>query len=517
MEQSVPNDDLEKPRIPAAQYVRMSTDHQKYSTENQADAIAAYAERRGYEIVRTYTDSGKSGLNLGGRVELLRLLADVRSGNVNYSAILVYDVSRWGRFQDADEAGAYEYECRRAGIAVHYCAEQFENDGSLPSAVFKSVKRIMAAAYSQDLSAKVFLGQCRLIRLGFRQGGAPGYGLRRMLLGDDRTAKGQLNRGERKSLQTDRVVLIPGPEHEVTIVRRIYSMFLNGLGEARISAVLNDEGVSTDSGRSWSPGTVREVLRNEKYIGNNVYNRISFKLKKRRTVNRPEDWIRADGAFEALVDPNIFAAARTLVEERAKRWTDEELLSLLRDLLKRHGKLSGLIINEATGPSSSTFSNRFGGLRRAYVRVGYSVDRDFQYVEVNRRLRRLYPEIVAAIRQCIEDVGGSVTAASANDLLKVNDEFTLSVVVARCYRTIGGGFRWLIRLDGSLRPDLTVATRMEDGNNQIKDYYLLPYIHVQAASIRLREENGVFMDAFRFDNLDVLARMATPVALRMAA
>lgn len=130
----------------AAQYVRMSTDHQKYSTENQAQVIAAYAVRRGFEIVRTYADAGKSGLNMDGRKELQRLLGDVQSGRADFRSILVYDVSRWGRFQDVDEPAAYEYACRRVGIAVHYCAEEFENDGSMPANLFKMVKRTMAGS-----------------------------------------------------------------------------------------------------------------------------------------------------------------------------------------------------------------------------------------------------------------------------------------------------------------------------------------------------------------------------------
>jgi DNA invertase Pin-like site-specific DNA recombinase len=96
----------------AAQYVRMSTEHQKYSTENQAEIIAQYADRRGFEIVRTYEDAGKSGLRLNGRQALQRLIADVRSGSADFTAILVYDVSRWGRFQDADESAYYEFICR---------------------------------------------------------------------------------------------------------------------------------------------------------------------------------------------------------------------------------------------------------------------------------------------------------------------------------------------------------------------------------------------------------------------
>lgn len=99
------NDATDGPRVRAAQYVRMSTEHQQYSTENQAAAIRAYAAQRGFEIVHTYADEGKSGLTLEGRDALRCLLDDVKNGRADFSAILVYDVSRWGRFQNADESG----------------------------------------------------------------------------------------------------------------------------------------------------------------------------------------------------------------------------------------------------------------------------------------------------------------------------------------------------------------------------------------------------------------------------
>ena len=91
--------------MPAAQYIRMSTEHQQYSTENQADAIRDYATKRGYEIVRTYADAGKSGLKIEGREALQRLIADVESGRADFKTILVYDISRWGRFQTGRRYG----------------------------------------------------------------------------------------------------------------------------------------------------------------------------------------------------------------------------------------------------------------------------------------------------------------------------------------------------------------------------------------------------------------------------
>ena len=66
-------DERKSPPLRAAQYVRMSTDHQQYSTENQAETIREYAERHGLLIVRSYADEGKSGLRLEGRDQLQRL------------------------------------------------------------------------------------------------------------------------------------------------------------------------------------------------------------------------------------------------------------------------------------------------------------------------------------------------------------------------------------------------------------------------------------------------------------
>jgi DNA invertase Pin-like site-specific DNA recombinase len=106
------------PRVRAAEYVRMSTDHQKYSTANQEAAIRDYADKHGIDVVRSYSDDGKSGLEIGRRDGLRRLLADVQAGQIDFSAILAFDISRWGRFQNSDEAAHYEYLCTKAGVRV---------------------------------------------------------------------------------------------------------------------------------------------------------------------------------------------------------------------------------------------------------------------------------------------------------------------------------------------------------------------------------------------------------------
>jgi DNA invertase Pin-like site-specific DNA recombinase len=508
---------LKQPR--AAEYVRMSTEHQQYSTENQRDVIRQWAEKRGVTITRTYEDAGKSGLRIAGRDALQRLIEDVQAGRADFNMILVYDVSRWGRFQDADESAYYEYICRRANVGVQYCAEQFENDGSAISTMLKGFKRFTAGEYSRELSVKVFHGQCRLVELGFHQGGMPGFGLRRMLRDQAGQPKGILAHGEQKSIQTDRVILVPGPTEEIEIVRWMYRAFVEeGKVESQIARELNERGLRTDLDRPWTRGTVHQVLTNEKYVGNNVYNRISFKLKKKRVINPSEMWIRANAAFEPIISSDLFEAAQTIVLDRSKKFTDEELLDRLRALLAEKGQLSGLLIDEAGDmPSSSVYKNRFLSLIRAYCLVGYRPDRDYSFIETNRRLRELHPKVMTEMIARIRSLGGAIVQDPATDLLTVNGEFTASLVVARCHKMESGSLRWAIRLDTGLAPDITVAARMDTQNEAPLDYYLLPAIDINLAKLQLAEENGVLLDTYRFDTLDYFFGMARRARILEAA
>lgn len=508
-----------EPKVPAATYVRMSTEHQKYSTDNQIAVIHRYAEKNGFEIVRSYADEGKSGLRLIGRDALQSLLSDVEGDLADYKVVLVYDVSRWGRFQDPDEAAEVELRCKRHGILVHYCAEQFTNDGSMGSSIIKTVKRAMAGEYSRELSVKVFNGQANLIRLGYRQGGAPGYGLRRQLIDQNGNAKGELTRGEHKSIATDRVILVPGPENEVQVVRRIYDLFvMKQRTEAEIAAILNSEGILTDWDRPWSRGTVHQVLINEKYVGNNVWGRTSFKLKQSHVKNPETDWIRADGVFESIVPIDLFLQARAIISARSERLSDDAMLQKLAEILRQQGYLSGLIIDEAEDcPSSSSFSHRFGSLLRAYALVGFVPDRDYRYLEINRALRRMYPKMLEEVLEGLRLAGGTADQDTGTDLLTINQEFTASIVIVRCIQTSSGSLRWKVRLDTVLSPDVTVVVRMAPGNTEPYDYYLLPLLDMHDAVLRLCEFNGLSLDAYRCENLSRFYTMAARRALMEVA
>jgi DNA invertase Pin-like site-specific DNA recombinase len=380
------------PLVRAAQYVRMSTDHQDYSTANQSATNHVYAASHGMEIIRTYADQGRSGLSLEKRDALQQLIQDVVSGNSDFAAILVYDVSRWGRFQDADESAHYEFLCRKAGIRVHYCAEQFENDGSPFSAIVKGIKRAMAAEYSRELSVKVFAGHQRLFALGFRQGATASFGMRRVLIDQSGVRKCLLAPGERKSIQTDRVILIPGPLEETKVVRWIFTSFVKRKKSIKhIARILNARKVPNGFGSAWTFSKVNRILKNEIYIGAYVWNRTSIRLGGKLVRNRPEDWLRSKCTFKAIVDPSIFEAAQGIMRQRLIRLSDEEKLEPLRRLLRKRKYLSTRLINKTDGvPSSTSYFHWFGGLRAAYKLVGYDgLAPLLSDKELLRRLRRL--------------------------------------------------------------------------------------------------------------------------------
>src|SRR5262249_47362049 len=152
----------------------------------------------------------------------------VQSGRADFGHILVYDVSRWGRFQDVDESAYYEFICKQGGINVHYCEEDFENDGSFASIILKTVSRVAAAKYSCQLSRRMFICQCHMTELGLWRGGQAGYGLRRQLVDPNGQPIMQLEHGQRKSISTDRVILRPGPAVETSVVKRIFGSFVSG-------------------------------------------------------------------------------------------------------------------------------------------------------------------------------------------------------------------------------------------------------------------------------------------------
>ena len=395
------HDGLEAEMKRAAQYLRMSTDHQRYSLGNQVALIAAFAAEEGYEVVRSYEDAGKSGVTTSGRNGLKTLLRDVLSG-AEFSTILVVDVSRWGRYQDPDEAAHYEFLCRDAGVRVVYCAEPFGDDGSPTSALVKSIKRVMAAEYSKQLSDRVRAALRRTMLAGSKAGGNPPYGFARQVVNADGSMGPVLESGSRRSREDQSVRIVHGPEAEIAVVRTIFKLFVRDFrGITEIAHILNLKGIGYRRPGPWNETRIRAVLKNEIAIGVFVFNRTTS-LFGNLAPNDRAAWLRVP-ICEPVISKALFDAAQLKLSQlRHHQDADSDLVGKLKRLLKKDGYLCRTQIDASPlVPGSIVYIRRFGSLDAAMLKAGFKRTKRYgQHVdrrglasdEILRRLKTLLKE-----------------------------------------------------------------------------------------------------------------------------
>ena len=474
----------------AASYVRMSTDHQVYSAEHQRLNLAAFASAHGFSIIREYADEGKSGLDIRGRAGLRALIQDVGAGSPSFTTVLVYDVSRWGRFQDVDESAHYEYVCRSAGVSVLYCAEPFANDGSPMASLIKSIKRTMAAEYSRELSTKVFNAQSRFITMGYKQGGSAGFALRRLVVGADGEIKHELRYGERKGATCDRVVFIKGPDDEIEILRNIYSMYVDDhLTEIEITRRLNAKCVPSEFGRPWTPWLVHSLLTNEKYLGNLVFNRGSFKLQRKAVHNPPSMWIRLDAAFDPPIPAQTYHRAQAERARRQVRPDKEFLLQQIREIARKHGKVTTtLLTKHVNSTMPKLLARHFGTITNAYLLAGISTTSTYEYVATRQFVTKTALDVHSNVVAHCREAGSAVVDCGRGNGIVINRDVTALVVVMRTRKYAGDLIRWKVDRRHFDRNDFVIAVQLGTDNASILGYYLLPSPSFRGRHLTMRQE-----------------------------
>ena len=478
--------------IPAAEYLRTSHGEQVCSLDRQRLAIRRYADQHGYTIIRSYFDKGKSGVSLKGRARLAELLRDVCGGNQPYKAILVYSVDRWGRFQNVDESAHYEFLCRQAGVTVHYCAEPFSAEATIPNSVLKLVKRSMAAEYSRELGVKCFDGQKRLFDLGFHVGGTAGYGMQRIMVSKDGMRKFNLAKGEYKLLNDDRVLMVAGPIYEVDTVRLMFRLALRARSSpTHIARELNRRGIPYRERKLWNGAVVSKILQNPKYTGCNVWNRTSRRLGG-RTVRNPMDiWLFRPGATPPIIDQRIFDRVQKCLRRRTDvMWSREAVLERVRGLLKRRHKLSAkLIQNDPDMPSLPTCYQRFGTLQKLYAILGYrprprltaSAKRHAQTLQVRTRLvsdlLRMFPSQLTLIRR---------PRCGLPHHLQTVDGRIIAVHVCTTSAASSGEDNCKVRCPANQRGFLNLVAVLCNDNKSIDRYYLFSDLFGAPPTCRFR-------------------------------
>jgi DNA invertase Pin-like site-specific DNA recombinase/DNA-binding winged helix-turn-helix (wHTH) protein len=506
--------------VPAAQYVRMSTENQEFSIANQEAVIQEYAQRHGFVVVSTYSDSGKSGVTIKHRKELRRLLHDVTSGDAQFKTILVYDVSRFGRFQDVDEAAHYEFLCRSAGIPVCYCAEQFHNDGSLASSMMKALKRTMAAEYSRELGVKVSAGQRRLTLLGYRVVGEAGYGMRRMTVSMDGQRKILLQSGEHKGIKTDRTILVPGPKEEVDGVRAIFKLAAKGRSTAKeIANELNRRRMFRTRGQPWDCDSIAALLTKEKYAGCNAYGKTTQRLSSPSLKIHRDLWVTNQNAFVPIVNKDVFDQAQAFLQRRAalRRTTDAVLIQGMKKVLAQEGRLSQRLLQKKSGFDYKTCFKRFGSMTEAYALVGYHPSaRTLKFMDNFKLIEQLRYELYARLTKLFPDRVRMIRLYSqprALQIVEIDRSVRVSVYLCRAAKNTRAGIPgWLMRIRPQEKDSLALVCTMDASFSTLLSFYLFPPLPAHFLTERMVREDTWFPAAQKLKGLDDFCDLANQIA-----
>ena len=483
----------------AAQYLRMSTELQQYSIANQSAAIALYAAAHNIGIIHSFVDEGKSGTTIKKRKGLQELLRVVQSGEADFDQILVYDVSRWGRFPDSDESAHYEYLCKQAGITVHYCAEQFDNDNSMASNLLKALKRTMASEFSRELSVKLSQGMRRLASMGYWQGGYPPFGMARQVIGPNGEPKQILKFGEWQAISTDRTVLVPGDIREAKTVKLVFDLYTKQRKTRReIAQILNERSLLPPNGQHWTMTKVLRLLRNHSYKGAYAYG----KYASGRLLPM-ERWSIREQTFRGIVSEQQWKEANGRIQKELKPYVDSEMLEALRRLLKRRGRLSQDIINDARNmPSAEAYRHHFGSLNETYKLIGYSTKRESSYVHVIRMTRQMRDELCEEICGHIRAMGGTAERKLGQGILLINGVITVEVTFSTGQTRTEPYMAWVLDLKRPIRTDILVIARLCPPGESILDYFIFPtFAGFRGRPHARKDLNAPYLDLYHFTDL----------------
>lgn len=296
-----------------AYYRHSAEDKQENSVPIQREHARKFAEQHGIEIIHEEADEGKTGL-LANRPGFIALFDNWIENDAAppFEYILVYDVSRWGRFQNQNEPAHYEFRCTMRNKRVIYIEDGFpKEDQQLIGSLQTAVKRYMAAEYSRQLSGKVFHGCVKVSEQGYSAGGTPCYGMARELLDEHKQPIRFLKKGEHKEISNQRVRFVPLNDETTQAVRDIFMMFVQeDVDLSSIASELNDRGIPSATGALWDRDKIVRILMNETYTGARIYNKTWNRLRQGKRDNPRQDWVICRDAFTPIVSREIYDKAQ---------------------------------------------------------------------------------------------------------------------------------------------------------------------------------------------------------------
>jgi DNA invertase Pin-like site-specific DNA recombinase len=315
---------------------------QDQSIDDQKKAITQFAEKNGVGILKWYEDEDRSGTSIVRRRGFQTLKSVVDQNKHDFSEILIYDVTRWGRFPDPRESIYWEVYFEKRGVTVIYVCESFKSDQSFETAIVKTVKHAAAGDFSRRLSLLTTRGSRTTAEKGFWNGSGAPYAYKRAEVDDEKNIIRILEKGE-KCRPDHRVMLVKGDPGETEVVQRIFDCYLNrGMGCKAVAHMLNSEGIpSAHKGRvkcfknpdgswehranqgEWGISQIWRILTNPVYTGTLVWGKLKGGVFSRAentwedvngslTIHDKDKWVVCEDAHEALISKEVFSRVQEL-------------------------------------------------------------------------------------------------------------------------------------------------------------------------------------------------------------
>ena len=350
---------MKKKKLRCYIYVRVSTSMQVdgYSLEAQRERLLRFAEFQEMEVVREYCDAGKSGKNISGRPEFSQMLQDIAEDRDRVDFILVFKLSRFGR-NAADVLNSLQY-IQDFGvnlICVDDGIDSSKDSGKLTITVLSAVAEIER----ENILIQTMEGRRQKAREGKWNGGQAPFGYEL----DSKNGTLTVN------------------SKEAEIVKIIFSKFVNeGLGADSICDYLNQHGyqkkkVKKNELNYFSRGLIMKILDNPVYIGKIAYGRTATeKVKGSRDQYKrvkTDDYMLIDGIHEAIVDQELWEAARIRRKETGVKWNKTHSL-------EHEHILSGILRCPVCG------SGLVGTVRRRKNKKSGEYKDDFYYKCLHRK------------------------------------------------------------------------------------------------------------------------------------
>lgn len=288
----------ETPKLRVAAYCRVSTDTDEQATsyETQVEHYTEYISNNPkWTLAGIYADDGISGTNTKNRTEFNRMIEACMAGEIDM--VISKSISRFAR--NTLDCLKYIRQLKAQNIPVYFEKESiwtFDSKGEMLLTILSSLSQ----EESRSISENVKWGQRKKFsdgKFSLCYGRFLGY-----------------EKGEDGTMVINK--------DQAQVVERIYGLFIAGLSPKAIAKRLTEEGAPTPGGQEkWYEGTVRSILKNEKYKGCALLQKTytpDFLTKKAVKNDGSVPQYYVEDSHPAIIDPDQFQLVQDIFKERAR-------------------------------------------------------------------------------------------------------------------------------------------------------------------------------------------------------